>query len=248
MLKYVQLDGYDYNTMTINAILWDFDGTLVDSTSRNLHITKQILSIVAPHLSGSDLPLPLHSKEHYKNADHQARNWQDLYTTFYGLTYQEMQQAGKLWSVFQEKSPLEFALFEGIKDVLQQHAAIPHGICSQNAQKNICNLLEKNHILNYFQEIIGYDDIPSHYQKPHYWGGVKCLERMQRESQIQRIVYIGDHESDTLFARNLQSQLGYRVNSIAVAYSGANPLNWENAPDYIAYSVSELSLILRSLT
>ena len=42
---------------TVNAILWDYDGTLVNSALKNIEITKQILLKVAPRLSGNDLPI-----------------------------------------------------------------------------------------------------------------------------------------------------------------------------------------------
>ena len=38
--------------MKLDAILWDYDGTLVNSVPKNIDITKNILSIVAPHLTG----------------------------------------------------------------------------------------------------------------------------------------------------------------------------------------------------
>ena len=42
--------------MTIDAIVWDYDGTLVNSAAKNISITKDILGEVAPGLSGSGLP------------------------------------------------------------------------------------------------------------------------------------------------------------------------------------------------
>lgn len=36
----------------LDAILRDFDGTMVDSARKNIATTRSILSVVAPHLSG----------------------------------------------------------------------------------------------------------------------------------------------------------------------------------------------------
>ena len=47
--------------MKTDAILWDYDGTLVNSAPKNISITKDILSEVAPHLSGNSLPGHLES-------------------------------------------------------------------------------------------------------------------------------------------------------------------------------------------
>ena len=48
--------------MKTDAILWDYDGTLVNSAPKNISITKDILSEVAPHLSGNSLPGHLESQ------------------------------------------------------------------------------------------------------------------------------------------------------------------------------------------
>ena len=63
--------------MKINAILWDYDGTLVNSVPKNIDITIQILSEVAPRLTGGNLPEYLKSEESYHVANHQSNNWQD---------------------------------------------------------------------------------------------------------------------------------------------------------------------------
>ncbi len=72
--------------MKLDAILWDYDGTIVNSVPKNIDITKSILSVVAPHLTGDSLPKYLLSEANYQVANHQAQNWQDLYVNFYGLT------------------------------------------------------------------------------------------------------------------------------------------------------------------
>lgn len=40
--------------MKADAVLWDYDGTLVNSVPKNIDITKQILSSVVPRLSGKN--------------------------------------------------------------------------------------------------------------------------------------------------------------------------------------------------
>ena len=75
--------------MKIDAILWDYDGTLVNSAPKNISITKDILSEVAPHLSGNNLPEHLKSESRYHDANHAAKNWRDLYISFLGLTHEE---------------------------------------------------------------------------------------------------------------------------------------------------------------
>lgn len=82
--------------MKLDAILWDYDGTLVNSVPKNIDITKNILAEVAPHLTGDNLPRYLRSEADYHYANHAAKNWQALYVYYYGLSQAEMLQAGSL--------------------------------------------------------------------------------------------------------------------------------------------------------
>ncbi|MEF1305603.1 HAD family hydrolase, partial [Vibrio owensii] len=54
--------------------------------------------------------------------------------------------------------------------------------------------------------------------------------------------YIGDHEADTQFARNIEHHLGgsCKVIAVAAAYSGAQPEHWSAQPDYVAHQVEDL--------
>jgi phosphoglycolate phosphatase-like HAD superfamily hydrolase len=62
----------------IDAILWDYDGTLVNSASKNISITKDILSEVAPHLSGNNLPEHLKSESRYHDANDAADDLSEM--------------------------------------------------------------------------------------------------------------------------------------------------------------------------
>ncbi|MCL1067081.1 HAD family hydrolase [Shewanella olleyana] len=232
--------------MKLDAILWDYDGTLVNSVPKNIDITKAILSIVAPHLTGENLPKYLLSEANYHEANHGAKNWQQLYVDFYGLTENEMLQAGSMWAEFQEKNETEVMLFDGIKGVVEQFSHFDHGICSQNSQNNIRRVLNNNEIGAPFKAIIGYDDVPNGNQKPHPFGGLKCVESILGHANSNLLMYIGDHEADAQFARNLQLELGSdaKVISVAAAYSQSEPESWDVKPDHIANTVEDLAAII----
>ncbi|KEI70606.1 HAD family hydrolase [Endozoicomonas elysicola] len=236
--------------MKLDAVLWDYDGTLVNSVPKNINITKAILSIVAPHLTGDNLPVHLQSESSYHAANHAAENWQDLYVNYYGMTREEMLQAGSMWAEHQEKNQTPVTLFDGITSVIRQFSHISHGICSQNAQLNIRNVLKVNGIDRPFKAVVGYDDVSNGNQKPAPFGGIKCLETIFGHTNSQLLMYIGDHEADTLFARNLQSALGNnaRVISVAAAYSHAEPDNWQHKPDYVARNVEDLLSLIGKYT
>lgn len=231
--------------MNVDAILWDYDGTLVNSATKNIDITKQILADVVPRLSGENLPSWLKSEKDYHEVNHRSKNWQDLYLNYYGLTETETLKAGSLWTEYQLKNTTTVELFPEIKQIVSQ-LHLPHGICSQNSAENIKQVLTKNELLKKFNSIIGYDDIPGNAQKPSAFGGLKCLENIFPATINKTIIYIGDHEGDVEFARNIGNELGRgnKVISIIVTYSGANTSSWTFKPDYEISSPPELLKIV----
>ncbi|MFN1581703.1 HAD family hydrolase [Vibrio rotiferianus] len=232
--------------MKLDAVLWDYDGTLVNSVPKNIDITKAILSVVAPHLTGDNLPKYLRSETDYHHANHAAKNWQELYVNYYGMSHDEMLVAGTMWAEHQEQNQTPVNLFNGITDVVNEFARLPHGVCSQNSQSNIRNVLSTNQINAPFKAIVGYDDVSNGHQKPDPFGGIKCIESIFGHTDKQLLMYIGDHEADTQFARNIEQHLdgSCKVIAVAAAYSGAQPERWNAQPDYVAHQVEDLLSII----
>jgi len=233
--------------MVVDAILWDYDGTLVNSVPKNIVITKQILSVIAPHLTGLNLPKCLQSEANYHIANHQSKNWQDLYVNFYGLTELEMLKAGSLWGPYQLKNTTPVKLFTEIKETVNQ-IHLPQGICSQNSSENITQVLEKYHLSHKFKSIIGYNDIPSSMQKPASFSGIKCLQQIFGTVKNKTIICIGDHESDVEFARNIGKELSFKnkVISIVATYSGADINSWAYQPDFELKTPLDLLKIVKN--
>lgn len=231
--------------MKLDAILWDYDGTLVNSVPKNIAITKQILSIVAPRLTGINLPKNLKSEKEYHIANHQSKNWQDLYINYYGMTEGEMLKAGALWTEHQLKNNTPVELFAEIKETINQ-ISLPQGICSQNSSENINQVLNKFKIAHKINAIVGYDDIPSNRQKPSSYSGIKCLHQLFKTVHKKSIIYIGDHEGDVKFARNIEKDLlnQNKVIAIVVKYSGATTDSWLYKPDFELDSPNELLRII----
>lgn len=234
--------------MKIDAILWDYDGTIVNSVQKNIDITKRILSEIAPRLTGENLPSCLTSPELYHKANHVSVNWQDLYLNFYGLTEEEMYDAGALWTPYQLDNSIPVSLFDKVSETINE-IEIPQAVCSQNTSKIIHQVLHEHELHNNFKTIIGYDDVPMHVQKPHAFGGIKCLKEIFEGDYRKNIIYIGDHEVDVEFSRNMAKEIGnqHQVISILVKYSGANASNWDLKPDYEIDSPVELLQILKSI-
>ena len=232
--------------MTIDAILWDYDGTLVNSAPKNMSVTKDILSEVAPRLSGDGLPEHLESEKMYHHANHAAENWQDLYIRFFGLSHTETDLAGPLWSEHQRSNKTPVPLFDGIIGVIQAFAHIPHGICSQNSAANIQALLNAHTINSYFKLVVGYEEVPFDRQKPASDAGLMCLGGLFGEVSNKTLLVVGDHETDVMFARNLARDIdgSNTVMSIAVSYSGAEPEKWDHQPDRVISRPQELTEFL----
>jgi len=233
--------------MKIDAILWDYDGTLVNSVPKNIDITKQILSVVAPRFAGGNLPHSLKSEKEYHIANHQSKNWQDLYVNYYGLTEKEMLEAGTMWTEYQLKNSTPVELFTEIKQTINQ-IHLPQGICSQNSSENINRVLENNNLSHKFCSIIGYDDIPSGAQKPSAFGGIKCLKQIFKTILNKNIIFIGDHEGDVEFARNIEKELyeNSKVISVVAKYSGAKTKLWNYKPDFEIETPTDLLEIINN--
>ena len=225
-----------------DAILWDFDGTLADSSAKNIAITKSILSRVAPHLTGENLPRSLQSKAEYHIANHGAGHWRELYRDYFGMTADEIETAGPMWEAYQMRDQTPVTLYDGIADVVNSLTVYPQGICSANASLNIRRVLETHGIHSAFKSIIGYEDLPEHQQKPAPEGGLRCLKEIFGETHVKTILFIGDHIADVIFARGLQQRLGpsSHVISIVVTYSGAYPKGWNAQPDVVFDSPAAL--------
>lgn len=219
----------------VDAILWDFDGTLANSAAKNIAITKQILARVAPRLTGDNLPEALNSEAKYLVANHAAENWRELYQDYFGMTDEETERAAPLWEPYQLSDQTGVPLFEGVVETIRHLSCFPQGICSANATQNIRQVLHDNGIGSAFGAIIGYEGLPHHQQKPAPDGGLKCLGEMLSKIREINVICIGDHLADVLFARGLADRLGpsSSVVSIVVTHSGAEPHLWRAQPDLV---------------
>jgi len=231
----------------VDAILWDFDGTLADSAAKNIAISKQILARVAPRLTGDNLPRCLQSVEAYHHANHGADHWRDLYRNYFGMNPAEIETAGPLWEIYQLRDKTSVTLFDGVVDIITRLSGYPLGICSANSTQNISQVLDEHGIASCFQSVIGYENLPHHEQKPAPDGGLRCLQEIFGQTQGKTILYIGDHIADVLFARGLGQRLGSSntVISVVVTYSGAQPHLWREQPDEVLESPGEINALLK---
>lgn len=236
----------------LNAVLWDYDGTLADSYEKNYAVTLDVLKRGVPRLY-EKLPSALELKETFISAVTAYEDWRRLYTECYGMTVEETERAGRLWEPCQRDCALIAPLYDGAGEILKEYGDRKQGIVSQNSGEEILKILHMNALDGCVGYVCGYTDVPQFSPKPSPVPFIKCAERLGINPAEDTVVYIGDHEEDVLFVKNIRRYCEeeltaeIRIYSVAAAYSGSNPKVWKNQPDYTAYSVSELSEVLRRI-
>ena len=230
--------------MKLLAVLWDYDGTLMNSIYKNFLVTREVLLHVKPEFEKIGWPYHISTFELYKEIFYQTLNWQEIYTKFFNLTKEETKFAGGFWSQFQMKNKTPVDMFDGIDDVIRDLSFVPHGICSLNCSLNISNMLKTHNVDHFFKSIVGYTSLSFARQKPFPDAFLCCVNEMNIEGE-GTIFYIGDHQEDIRFAYNAEIALkeqgrNINVRSIAACYAGANSETWKISPNYNAYSVGDI--------
>ncbi|MGD9326655.1 MAG: HAD family phosphatase, partial [Desulfobacterales bacterium] len=157
----------------IKAIIWDYDGTLVDTRHKNFNVTKNIMQSI----TGTDaLEFPaLRSLDSYRLANRRTSNWRELYRQEFNLTEKQIDEAGRLWTEYQLADDTEISFYEGIEAIICDLAEFPHGIVSQNSRSSIAENLKKKNLLQYFKHIVGYEEVDLKKQKPEPDGLLSCM-------------------------------------------------------------------------
>lgn len=243
--------------MKLKAILWDYDGTLVDSTKKNIRVTKEVLKHFIPEIE-QHMPIALTSIDEYQKANYKYKNWKELYEHAYGLTMDQIEEAGKLWSPYQLQDDSNADLFEGLRDIIPRLPVQAQGICSQNSAKNIEKTLASYGLESFFPVIIGVDEVGFGEQKPNPSGYLKCLSKLGVDYENSILVYIGDHAEDVVFAKNAEKCLleqlrekkansTVKIITIGVNYSGSDASTWAVKPDYVVTSPKEIESIISEI-
>ena len=235
----------------IDAVLWDYDGTLADSFEKNYTVTLDVLRKGVPRLY-KNLPPALESKETFTKAVTEYEDWRRLYIDCYGMTAEETERAGFLWSVCQRECNMTAPLYDGVDILLSAFSSRKQGIVSQNSSDEIRKVLDSNGLDGYVKYICGYKDVPQFSPKPSPVPFLKCAELLKINPKKDKVVYIGDHEEDVLFCENIRSYyeeqgVSIKIISVAVSYSGSRPDTWLHKPDYCANSIQELRSVLKTI-
>lgn len=238
--------------MNICGIIWDYDGTIINSATKNIEVTIEVLKHFDKDIE-KHLPQALQTYENYQKANHMYKNWRELYVKSYNLKEEQLDEAGSLWTPEQLKNKTIPSMFEGMAQLFHKLEHIKMGICSQNSNKNIKETLKHYGVDHCFDAIIGYDDISGSEQKPDPTGFLKCVDSLNLKNKNGTFIYIGDHSEDVVFGKNAQEALkGHNVNVICITVDYLNlNLNtykkWSKQPDYFVKTAYELDSILDNL-
>ncbi len=234
----------------ILAIIWDYDGTLVDSRRKNLNVTRKIVSKI---LKGDPSEIPaLSSLSNYHHAHIKATNWREFYEESFGLTEEQTDEAGRMWTEFQIKDNTPIPLMDGVEDVIFSLNKYPQGIVSQNSRSIIIRYLKEKNLLSYFKDIVGYEEVSMERQKPIPDGLLLCIERLT-DFKPGYVFYIGDHETDVRCAFNANNILkknnaGIKIISIGAFYGfDVDRSEWSVLPDHKIQSAGDIIDVIDNL-
>ncbi|MFQ5549822.1 MAG: HAD family hydrolase, partial [Gemmatimonadales bacterium] len=174
------------------AVIWDFDGTLVDSAERNLDITRSILSTeigVDP-----DEISALRTIHGYRAAILDVRSWRELYVDHFHLSRSQAERAGTCWTEYQLLHEMELSLLPGIEEVVKSVAG-PQAIVSLNSASQISRTLSRAGVDDRFSAIIGYEEFPSSQHKPAPGALLFTIDSLGLELG-STVFFVGDHPVD----------------------------------------------------
>jgi len=234
----------------IKAIIWDYDGTLVDTRHKNLNVTKNIIESIT-ETDALEFPA-LRSLGNYHLANRRTSNWRELYRQEFDLTETQIDEAGRLWTAYQLNDDTEVVFYEGIEAVIRGLAEFPHGIVSQNSKSSITQNLEKKNLLPFFKYIVGYEEVDLKKQKPAPDGLLSCMEKLSTLGS-GCVCYIGDHDTDIQCVRAANRKLqednvNVKIFSIGACYdSGTDNSTWNIRPDFEAHEAEDILEIVKKI-
>lgn len=233
--------------MGVKGIIWDYDGTLVDTRVKNYNVARALLhSFVGER--AKDFPA-FASLEVYETTNRKYANWRELYHKEFGLNDEETTAAGSLWTEYQLRDTTAVEFYEGTREAITRLKNYPHGIVSQNSHQNIKNNLERHGILDRFHFIIGYEEVAIRKQKPDPAGLLMGISKIGNFNHDDVIIYVGDHDTDAHCANNANQALGRKaIVTVAAAYGLYDPTGgWPHHPDYTVHHPSEIVQIVESI-
>jgi phosphoglycolate phosphatase len=201
---------------TYRHVVFDFDGTLVDSLANSIAAFQRI----APRF---------HLTLDFDLATARTIPTRELFKRM-GVSFWKLPRIVRAFQEEAAKDAPRLRLFPGVANALDALAArdCRLGILSSNREDAIRDCLRANGVEARFDFIVGY---------PKLFGKAKALRRILKAGRIDRdaFLYVGDE------ARDVQAAKKAKVSSAAVTWGfHAEPLLVAAAPDFLFRSPTDL--------
>jgi len=202
----------------INTLLFDLDGTLLDSFSVHLEIFKTTFEQFGIQLSEEEF-LKTYSP-----------NWYETYEAF-GLRKEDWEAADSFW--LKEAEKISARLFPGVKEVLLKlDKYFTLGLVTSGSKSRVERDIKATGITNFFKTVVTGDDVKV--PKPSPEGLEIALRNLDK--QPDEVIYIGDSSAD------------YEMAKVSGVYfigvsSEFNSLS-NNHPDYSIHSFNDLPKLI----
>jgi N-acetyl-D-muramate 6-phosphate phosphatase len=224
------------------SVVWDFDGTLVDSRHKNLLVTRAIIEEATgkPWTSFE----ALRTLSQYEESHRRVSNWRAFYRNAFGMSEEDVSRVGSWWSDFQLTDNTVPPPLDGVPGALEALSDIPHGIVSMNGKINIADILMSIGLGKHFDSIVGYEEVEMTDQKPSPTGLLKCIGELT-DFAPGVTFFVGDHVTDAVCVVRAQEEVKKRgldieVLSIRAAYGPGAIGDWKTAPDYVALRADDI--------
>ena len=190
------------NTSGIATLLFDWDGTLVDSAQ---------LGLVAYEKSFADLGVPF-DHETYRAV--YSPNWLSVYEGL-GLAKEHWQRADELWTEYYGQQTAELIKGAGETVAELRRKGYQLGVVSSGNVSRVTREIRELGLADFFEVVIGHEDVSN--RKPHP-EGLDTAMRMLGSSR-EKSCYIVDTPEDI--------EMGKRAKVLTVGVRSSYPTSWK---------------------
>lgn len=212
----------------IKAILFDLDGTLIDSVTDLANSVNYTLA---------KLGLPGHTRDEIKSFV--GDGVQKLIKRSLGPTH--LEKSADAFAIFMEYYGLHLtdntALYPGVAEILPRLAEnYSLGLLTNKSQKFSVLILQTLGIASYFKEVIGGDSLPVKKPDP---AGIFFLANRWTLDPARDMIMVGDHATDI--------EVGLRAGCKTVFIEGGIGETRGLTPHHIIQSITQLPDLLLNL-
>ncbi len=210
----------DPTTENITTLLFDWDGTIVDSAQLGLTAFQKSFGSL-----GLEFPQEIYEAVY-------SPNWSSIYEAM-GLPKEKWARADDLW--MQHYGEQIARLVDGAEDTLRQlrHRGYRLGIVSSGSAGRLTRELKHQRLSELFEVVICNEQMLN--KKPHPEGLKTALAMLN--SQSEQSCYVGDSPEDI--------EMGKRARLLTVGVRSTYPTSWrlrDAKPDIYLESFSELGV------